>query len=321
MKIKRIYLKDFRLFDEFEIDFTTPQKKTLDLVVFAGPNGCGKTSLLHACLLALEKEELINTSTLNDIRIGTDKYTIALTVEENGIEQIIKKSSNMNEKRKEKLLNSTQVDYFSSWREPKLVGSLPITAGKKGNRLKETEQNRLWLIKQSLINLTARKAFESQNLFEDELSAKFDLIVNVWKDFYPMNTDTFEVKPVSEKIEEGFDLYLKRENGDMIPIDALSAGEIEVFSMIGWFVIRKTRNNLVFIDEPELHLHPALHRIVLRSLQKLLPNTQIICATHSQEILDSVFSYQIKTILLSDDLAECEKKSKNDKIKLSEAKR
>ena len=53
-----------------------PVALSLDLVVFAGPNGCGKTSILHACLLALGKGEVINTPASNDIHIGTDQYTI-----------------------------------------------------------------------------------------------------------------------------------------------------------------------------------------------------------------------------------------------------
>ena len=42
------------------------------------------------------------------------------------------------------------------------------------------------------------------------------------------------------------------------------------------------------IDEPELHLHPKWQRHVLPALQRLLPNSQIIAATHSPWVVCSV---------------------------------
>jgi predicted ATP-binding protein involved in virulence len=49
---------------------------------------------------------------------------------------------------------------------------------------------------------------------------------------------------------------------------------------------------LVLIDEPELHLDPSWHRTILSVLAELSPDTQFIVATHSDEIYDSVLSYE-----------------------------
>jgi predicted ATP-binding protein involved in virulence len=45
---------------------------------------------------------------------------------------------------------------------------------------------------------------------------------------------------------------------------------------------------ILFIDEPETHLHPAWQRQVLPALQKLLPRAQIFVATHSPFVVSSV---------------------------------
>ena len=299
MKIKKIHIRDFRGIEELEVDLVHPSGNVLDLAVFAGPNGSGKTSVLEACLISLGRSDLIGDRPDNDVRSGATNFEICLQM--NSGEEIVA-SSKSREKQISRALQGIGVEYFSSWREPKLIGSLPITAGKKGKRPKETEQNRLWLIKQHLINLRARRAFESQQIFLEIEPEVFKLINDSWRQFYPGSNNCFEVRPISESIDEGFDLFIRDiPTSQLIPVDALSSGEIEVLTMIGWFATRKTNPQFLFIDEPELHLHSTWHRVVLRVLRKLLPNTQIICATHSKEVLDSVLSYQRFTLLPPDD--------------------
>ncbi|MGL4422313.1 MAG: AAA family ATPase, partial [Gemmataceae bacterium] len=45
---------------------------------------------------------------------------------------------------------------------------------------------------------------------------------------------------------------------------------------------------IILLDEPETHLHPKWQRHLLPAVQKLFPNAQIICATHSPFIISSV---------------------------------
>ncbi len=47
MKIRKINLKNYKLFDNLELDFTDENGQTLDTIVLAGVNGSGKTSLLE----------------------------------------------------------------------------------------------------------------------------------------------------------------------------------------------------------------------------------------------------------------------------------
>lgn len=46
MKIRKLQLEGYKVFDQLELDFTDPEGNTLDTVVLAGVNGSGKTSLL-----------------------------------------------------------------------------------------------------------------------------------------------------------------------------------------------------------------------------------------------------------------------------------
>lgn len=57
------------------------------------------------------------------------------------------------------------------------------------------------------------------------------------------------------------------------------------------------RNIILFLDEIEIHLHPAWQRKVLPIVQKLFPNAQIFLSTHSPFVVNSVdgaYIYELK---------------------------
>jgi len=47
MKIRKLHIKNYKLFDNLELDFTDENGQTLDTIVLAGVNGSGKTTLLE----------------------------------------------------------------------------------------------------------------------------------------------------------------------------------------------------------------------------------------------------------------------------------
>jgi len=313
MKIKRIEIKNFRGIDSLTLNFLDPWDNILDLVVLAGPNGCGKTSVLEACLIAFNRHDLLSIrakqTTAQDIRLNSDGYEIKLILDIEGVETDLLSATNISHSLKmemdaitTRIERARPVEHFSSWRGPREFGSIPNIS----EVTSMTEENRLKVVKEELIRLTASKAFvsESENVsrLEKNEKAVFSKINKAWELFYPEKKVNFVPKLLDDKIERGFDLFLEdSELKQQIPIDALSSGEIEIFTMLGRFAIEDFSKGIIFIDEPELHLHPAWHRIVLRAIKTVLPETQIICATHSSEILDSVYSYERFTLLPEDD--------------------
>lgn len=73
-------------------------------------------------------------------------------------------------------------------------------------------------------------------------------------------------------------------------LDLLSSGEknlVQLFLRIG---AHMTRNTIILIDEPEVHLHPRWQHRLMRHMKEFLrnhPNCTIIAATHSLEMLDA----------------------------------
>ncbi|MCL4198118.1 MAG: AAA family ATPase [Phycisphaerales bacterium] len=81
-------------------------------------------------------------------------------------------------------------------------------------------------------------------------------------------------------------LYISLPCGDRVPFHDLSSGEKEVFFILSFFLRNDVRDAVIVLDEPELHLHPELGRLLIRTMQEIRPGNQIWVATHSGEIID-----------------------------------
>ena len=98
-----------------------------------------------------------------------------------------------------------------------------------------------------------------------------------------------------------FDVYFRAAGGIHLEVNLLSAGQLELFLFLGELALNEDREGIIFIDEPELHLDPQWHRLVLRTLMRLQPRAQLIVATHSPEIYDAATSYQRHYLVPEDD--------------------
>lgn len=68
-------------------------------------------------------------------------------------------------------------------------------------------------------------------------------------------------------------------------MDQLSSGEQEVLSL-AFFVRRlRSRGGILLIDEPELHLHPALQRSLFAQLEEVADRAQVWIVTHSPRLV------------------------------------
>lgn len=323
MRLRRVFINDFRGIDSLEVRFdAVGEQGAQQLVVLAGPNGCGKTSVLEAILICLGRAELLprRPDARHDVRRATTGFLIEAELEgEQGV--TIRAKSGLSgavshsvhgltagnptppiADTKAKIpLPALPMAYFSSWRTPKLEGPVPITAGKPGKRPWRADDDRLWRIKSYFVNLKVREAFPgAPSLLKDEPSGADVLsrLNEAWRLFYPEVPYRFEAGVASDDVEEGFDFFAIRDTELRfgIPVDRLSSGEIEVLVFLASFLIEDYSGGILLIDEPELHLHPAWQRVVLKAVCRLLPKTQVICATHSALVLSELPSDQVRLL-------------------------
>jgi len=101
-------------------------------------------------------------------------------------------------------------------------------------------------------------------------------------------------------------------DGEELPIDVLPDGLKSLISWIGDLLMRMDRvpwvddtpllerDITLFLDEIEVHLHPAWQRKVLPVIQDLFPNAQVFVSTHSPFIIASADDAWIYPLFLDE---------------------
>lgn len=139
------------------------------------------------------------------------------------------------------------------------------------------------------------------------------------------------IKSISQAISEitdwkiDFDLeteptsLITKVNGKDLEFDVLPDGLRSLISwvadLLGRVDLLKWQDDLpifekkliLFLDEIEVHLHPAWQRKVLPVVQKLFKNSQIFVSTHSPFVVNSVDDVWVHKLKLRNGQAHCEK--------------
>ncbi|MHB1558073.1 MAG: AAA family ATPase [Isosphaeraceae bacterium] len=303
MGITSLSIRNFRGIDRLDLDFRGPDGNPNSLVVLGGPNGCGKTAVLEAALILAGGAKLITGKRgRGAIRQGKDDYDIRAEFLVYGQPGSGRDASNYLQPVRSGL--PIRFWYFSSWRAPTLVGPVDPTVGRPRLRPARNDQDRLRIVKQLLVNAATFEKFQTP--LPDRVGRYSTIIHEIndaWCEFYPESGQTFAVEIVSpgEPVEGGFDVYLRTHDGLRLEVDLLSAGQLELFLFLSALTLNEDREGIIFIDEPELHLDPQWHRLILRSLMRLTPRAQLVVATHSPDIYDAAASYERHYLVPEDD--------------------
>lgn len=310
-QIHRIRIENFRRIQApLDLDLVAPKGQPSKTIVLAGPNGCGKTTVLEAVLLGLGMESLIVRDVEKSRREQHWRVTlepgarIEIDVSFDGSQPMTwVKTSNTHFTRLPDgsempisilgaELKPLAVELFSSWRAPELVGAIhPLGAG---NRPRDNENNRLWRLKQKICDERARGGY---TLFPGMGRAEQWLarINEAWRTFHGGDGTSIDARlndATSDDEALLADLFVVRDEKILCPIDQVSSGEIELLSFAGSIIMSDFKGGLLLIDEPELHLHPQWQATILPALRTLAPDVQMIVASHSDAVWDQAYSFE-----------------------------
>lgn len=97
------------------------------------------------------------------------------------------------------------------------------------------------------------------------------------------------------RIREGQVRIVRPRFGDEVEPHQLPSGQQQILTLFGELARRLRPGAVVFIDEIELSLHPALQRAVLSHLRRLAReyDLQIVVTTHSMEVIASVAEHEV----------------------------
>jgi predicted ATP-dependent endonuclease of OLD family len=278
MRINQVKIKSFKRFNELTIQ-NIPA--TARLIILAGPNGCGKSSLFDAFLV--QHKRLL--SQFFGFGLESD-YHQKIGLQPVDLNNIVNVSFHEPTPTTENELRS--LFYFrTAYRNEAdfIVNNFQrVDKNTEQNRLNKLIQNDLSVASnyQRLIAETIAAMYSGthdektvRNLREELIGKVRESMLRVFQNLV--------LEGVGRPLEKGTFLFTKGESKDF-PYKNLSGGEKAAFDLILDFVVKIIAfNNTVFcIDEPELHMNTRLQSKLLDELFTLLPDRcQLWIATHS----------------------------------------
>lgn len=310
MKIEKVHIKNVKGIKDLELSLKK-DNKILDLIVLAGVNGSGKTTILEAI------KDFFNNKYLNFNK--PEKSNVNLDI---FFEDFEKKQIEEAEK--------SSIDNY----EHKLQDFFSALQSYEYNRKNNGEYYSYLIAKffenpPKIIYVPAENKFEEIQTYSTTLSKEYKFIntinSNVIRDipsyiatrrnYLATIEEDLTMKEITNKVVNEIngifnilelDVKLKGfskdektmpifENsvGEEFDINNLSSGEKQLFLRTLSIKMLEPKNSIILIDEPELSLHPKWQQRIIEVYKKIGENNQIIVATHSPHILGSVSNENI----------------------------
>jgi predicted ATPase len=306
--------------DDFSLEFKAKKKEDLaDIHIFTGSNGTGKSTLLNM-LTVYQNKEFIR----NHIKDTNKGCSVCLIVQHDGnsydfksdviggisgwghspsYSEVLNKYFHYGEIYNQSFHNSNQeIEFaafaYSAYRDLDR-GSIQGIKEPAGNPLQHaldfTYKIAASNFNQWVANNKAKYAFAITKGLSEE-AEEYSLAIE--------RVQTIVAEVTNQKIRfeletNPFDVLIYV---DEVPMNflMLSDGQKSIISWIGDLLMRLEsvkwvnnipvfkRNFMLFLDEIEVHLHPAWQRRILPVIQKNFPNAQIFVSTHSPFVVGSV---------------------------------
>ncbi|HMT78106.1 MAG TPA: AAA family ATPase [Saprospiraceae bacterium] len=322
MRINKLRLKNFRLFQDLVIDFGNS-----NITASIGINGAGKTSILDAISKALSSimsDENLQTHgqdflSNSDILKGETNTTIEASFSLDG------KTINVNCNWSIDGNGQNTVDNTGEF----IKNRLPLMVYYRVNRTssipvfaKSMISDRVSAMYSSALeaNVSAFSKFEGWFINELNLENEYKVskadhlyeldslrnVRNAFKNFLSIVGENSITDIRIDRDAKSTDFNLDNEpyavvikNGDRLRFNQLSSGERMVMYLVSDIARRLTfsaqndentinGSGIVLIDELDLHLHPAWQKTIVQALKNTFPNVQFIVTTHAPLILSTL---------------------------------
>ena len=315
MKIKSIKFKNHPILKNLELDFCDANGNAADTVIIAGENGTGKSSLLNylyslsSTVVSAESIVMINDDNVDiPLMYSYDSKKERIWISDNRGLRTLPGLPELKEKYKMSGIFSDvdinfQADNLSS------VTSMALDTSDSSRRSTTDLPKQ---IKQLLIDVQALDDAElSHAVRENPTKTKAELQV---AERIPRFTNAFARMfdgLTYDRIDNagGHKVIYFKNNGVDIPIDNLSSGEKQVVYR-GCFLLKDvnaTNGAFVFIDEPEISLHPSWQMKIMDYYKDIFTaedgtqTSQIFAVTHSPFIIHNENRRNDKVIVLTRD--------------------
>ncbi len=211
----------------------------------------------------------------------------------------IRKYMNFKINKKEFILRDP---YFPSKNDNEIYSIAEILSEKNNFKISYFHNNVFSDIKKKFQNSKILKYIDYEN-FEKDLQKYFDDVIYKYilknrnltanqvieKRIKEINNFLKELKITTKIVDiEDNKLILENISGKKLEIKDLSDGEKQIYFRAIFFNTLNLENSLIFVDEPELSLHPQWQSLAVNFYQNAGNDNQAFLATHSPHIIGKV---------------------------------
>lgn len=318
-KIRKIEFKAHPILGDLKLDFCDVSGKAVDTVIFAGENGVGKSTVLEALYKIPSRE--VDFEALVELEDGDRKIALKyyykvretrkfLCVTDSDKLDVLATTKDLTEKYKiNGILSDVDINFFS--KKIDRVTSMTLDSQNGSIRSDKELPNQ---IKQLLIDIQALDDAELSRTYNEAKNSGKDTNNIVVKErmlrFKSAFNKMFEDLTYSkiDNIDNHKEIFFIK-NGLEIPIDGLSSGEKQIVYR-GCFLLKDANalnGAFVFIDEPEISLHPVWQQKILDYYKGIYTDndgkqtSQLFVVTHSLFIIHNQNRKNDKVIVMKRD--------------------
>ncbi len=268
MKIKSLQIDNYRVLNNFNIDFSNNDIIN-PITVICGINGSGKTTLLEFINEVFKKQNITLANKESYINIEQEQYS------------------------KNSLFNENKYKLTSGFLK------------KNNTDFKINFSDKLIYYKASKENTSAQKLITN---YIDELIYEKDIkssdAYEELRGFLNKTLKAFNLEVEFGSLDKNKEIYFKNNQSDRIKLKDLSGGEKEIITKIFPLYISNIKDSVILIDEPESSLHPNWQNEIMTLYQEVAKqyNNQIIITTHSPHIVSATPNKYLKILVKEDGL-------------------
>jgi len=265
MKIKSIFIKNYKALKDFNIDFCDTEGIVNPITVISSINGSGKTTLLEFINYVFNEKKMPRSNSKSYINVIQDDLILG--------------NANSNYRLTNEFLNYKRVSTYL------LSNIFHYYKGNTINGLVSTQFADL-----AIVNFIDELIYE-KDIRGSEAYNELRKILNEISKNIKLNVEF-------DHLDKNKEIYFKNEQSNKIKLEDLSDGEKEIITKIFPLYITNFKDNLILIDQPESSLHPTWQNEIINLYEEIAvkDNIQIIITTNSPHIISTVKKEYLKTL-------------------------